>query len=87
MEDTVRSIKASYKGYDIEVSKEGCLGGWEQTYFSIYRQSDGFECECSFSDDEDTLEDWVGFMKERIDAELAEDDPWEEKAKYGEWEA
>ena len=73
-------MKVEYKGYDIEVNREDCLGGWKNLYYSIYRKSDGFECVCDFTEGEDTVDDYIKYMKERIDAELLEDDPWEESA-------
>lgn len=34
---------ASYKGFEIEVKRERCLGGWDMVYFSVSRNSDGTE--------------------------------------------
>ena len=38
-----------HRGHTILVSREPCLGGWDMTYYSIYRESDGYECVCDFS--------------------------------------
>lgn len=73
-------MKVSYKGYEIEVKRERCLGGWDMTYYTIYRESDGYECVCDFSEGEDSVRDWIKWMKERVDDELASDDPWGERA-------
>jgi hypothetical protein len=51
-------------------------------YYCITRD-DGYIGDCGFSNSADTVRDFVGFMKERIDAELKEDDPWGEKAEFG----
>ena len=69
-------MKASYRGHEINVVRERCLGGWTQIYFSIFREADGYECTSGFSDSEDTVRTWVDMLKRRVDNELAEDDPW-----------
>jgi hypothetical protein len=60
-------MKEDYRGYEIEVTREESLGGWDNTYFNAYRISDGLEVICNFSEGEDTLEDWMGWMKDRVD--------------------
>lgn len=73
-----RVMKVSYRGYEIEVYREESLGGWENLYWSIFRESDGYEADSGFSTGSDTVRDFVGYMKERVDAELADDNPWGE---------
>ena len=73
-------MKVSYKGYELEVKREGCLGGWSQVYMTIYRESDGLECECDFEDSEETVREKIKHLKWRVDNELESDDPWDEKA-------
>ena len=72
-------MRVSYKGHEITVTRERCMGGWDLLYYSIYREADGYECECGFTEDETPIREYVGYMKERIDNELAEDDPWLER--------
>lgn len=74
-------MKTSYRGYEIEVHREKCMGGWENLYLTIMRESDGKYVEDSFTEGSDTVPDFIGYMKERIDAELADEDPWGEKAE------
>lgn len=69
-------MKTTYRGHEITVTRERCLGGWDQLYYSIYRQADGYECAAGHTEDASPLATYVGHMKERIDAELASDDPW-----------
>lgn len=69
-------MKASYRGFEIDVHREKCLAGYELTYFSIYRTSDGFECVCDFTTGSDSVREIVRSMKTRIDNELNEADPW-----------
>lgn len=69
-----------YRGHEIILTREQCLGGWEMLYYSIYRESDGYECACSFTEDDSDLHTYMKSMREWIDAELASGDPWDEKA-------
>lgn len=74
-------MKSVYKGHEIEVVRERASGGWLSIYYSIFRQSDGFECTSGFSaEDRTNLHTFMKLMRERVDAELAEQDPWMEKA-------
>lgn len=72
-------MKTVYRGYEIDVRRSRCMGGWPMLYYSIFRVSDGYECTSGFTEDTSPVRTYVGYMKERVDAELAEDDPWGEK--------
>lgn len=76
---------AHYRGYEIKVTRERDLGGWRNLYFYIMRESDGRYLVDEFSTGEDRIQDFIGYMKERIDAELASDDPWGEKSEMAGW--
>ena len=76
-------MKTTYRGYEIEVTVERCMGGWEMYYFNIYRTSDGLCVVEDFSESEDGEDHYVKWMKERIDdfiktkgksEDMAEDD-------------
>ncbi len=69
-------MKVSHRGHEIEVKRDRCMGGWSVLYYSIFRESDGYECLSGFTEDTSSVREYVGYMKERIDAELAEKDPW-----------
>ena len=73
-------MKTVYRGHEIDVHRDRCLGCWDMLYFSITRVSDGYECECEFSFEysAEKVRDKVKQLKERIDNELAEEDPWGE---------
>lgn len=73
-------MKVKYRGYEISVERDKCLGGWEQLFYSIYRESDGLECVSSFEDSSETVRNKVKQLKERIDNEHLEEDPWMENA-------
>lgn len=69
-------MKVLYRGHEIEVKREKCMGGWSLLYYNIFRTSDGYECASGFTEDSSPVRTYVGYMKERVDAELAEQDPW-----------
>ena len=60
-------MKSKYKGYLIEVNREESLGGWENCYFFVYRESDGLAVIDSFTTGEDTEETIMQCMKDRVD--------------------
>lgn len=57
------------------------MGGDSNLYYSIFRLSDGHECTSGFTSDSSTVAEFTAHMKARIDAELAEADPWNERAE------
>lgn len=72
-------MKTIYKGHEIEVKREKCLGGWSELYTSVFRLSDGLECVCTCEDSAENIVDQIGYMKERIDEELDREVPWSEE--------
>jgi hypothetical protein len=73
-------VKVDYRGHEIDVTRDRAMGGWQSIYYSIFRKSDGYECTSGFSSEDRTpVRDFVKLMKERVDAELAESDPWMEQ--------
>ena len=73
-------MKVVYKGHEIEVTSARTLAGYDGLSYSIFRVSDGYECTSGFTEDTSKVRTYVGYRKKRIDAELADDDPWGEKA-------
>lgn len=69
-------MRKIYRGHEIDVRHERSLGGDMLLYISIFRVSDGYCCEDTFSTGDDTIPEMMRYMRERIDAELASDDPW-----------
>jgi len=59
-------MKVKYKGYEIEVRREPCLGGWPVTYFDVFRISDGLIVIGDFTEGEDTMNDITDMMKDRV---------------------
>lgn len=73
-------MKTIHRGYEIEAEREQCMGGWGLIYYSIFRVSDGYECASGFTEDETPVKEYIDIMKERVDAELKEPNPWGEEA-------
>jgi hypothetical protein len=63
-------MKATYRGFEISVTREKCLAGYDLLYFDIYRINDGYCLEESFSDESTPVREFMRYMKERVDAEL-----------------
>lgn len=78
-------MKTVYRGHEIDVRRQKCLAGYDLLYFSIFRVNDGFECESSFTSGSDSVREMIRLLKDRVDTELAEDDPWMEKEGLGTW--
>ena len=78
-------MKVSYRGYELEANRKRSLSGWDQLYFSIYRESDGYECSAGLTLDESPVRTYLKHMKERVDAELLTADPWGEKELEKSW--
>lgn len=69
-------MKTVHRGYEIDVRRDRSLGGDKLLYYSIFRVSDGREGTSGFTSGSETVREYLGYMKERVDAELAEADPW-----------
>jgi hypothetical protein len=65
-------VKLSYCGHEIEVRRERCLAGYDLTYFSIVRESDGFVVEDSFTEGEDAVSEMMEHLIRRVDDEIRE---------------
>ena len=63
-------MKVDYKGFEIEAKRERALGGWDNLYFYIMRVSDGWFMGDGFTEGEDKIEDFIGYLKERVDTYL-----------------
>lgn len=71
-------MKTVYRGHEIDAHREKCLAGYRLLYFSVFRASDGYECLSSFSTGDDKPADMIEYLKQRVDAELASPNPWDE---------
>lgn len=73
----------SYKGYTISVMRGVPMGIHADLviHWAIWRESDGWIADADYSYEEATAEAFGKGMRERIDNELAEADPWGEKER------
>lgn len=60
-----------YRGHEIDAHRAESMGGDDYLYYSIFRVSDGYELTSGFTGSLDTIEDYIGYMKERVDNYLA----------------
>lgn len=60
-------MKCKYKGYEIEVYRDRALGGWDNVYYSVFRESDGYEATSGFYDGSCKVKDVFKGMKEFVD--------------------
>lgn len=58
-------MKTTYKGCEIEVFRDQCLGGWEMLFFSVF---DGnYEVTSGFSESSETVREFIKGLKELVD--------------------
>ncbi len=70
-------MKTNYKGFEINVYREKCLAGYDLLYYSIFRESDGYELTSGYSEGDDTIKDFISYMKENVDDYLVNPDNWD----------
>lgn len=58
-------MKINYKGCEIEVIREKCLGGWNQLFYSVF--DDDFEVTSGYSESEDTVKEFANDLKHIVD--------------------
>lgn len=81
-------MKVEYRGFEIDVTKSLCMGGWQQTYLSVFRTSDGYELICDHTEATDSVRSWIKWMKNRVDQFIADpkeevlEDEFDTKAEY-----
>lgn len=64
---TINRVTTIYKGFEIDVSREPSLGGDILLYYSIFRESDGWCLEDSFSSGEDNVLSFTNYLKAHVD--------------------
>lgn len=62
-------MKLSYKGFEIDARREPSLGGEVFVYFSIFRESDGYEVASGYEGG--YVRDSVRWMKAQVDRIVA----------------
>ena len=58
-------MKTVYKGCEIEVTRDKCLGGWDMLFYSGF--DDGYEVTSGFSESSDTVRDFIKDLKGLVD--------------------
>lgn len=71
-------MQVRYREHEINVTREPSMSGAMLVFYSVFRVSDGYECTSGFQDTSDTVREMVKFLKERVDEELASENPWDE---------
>jgi len=71
-------MKITYKGFEINVRREQALGGWDNIYYSVMRESDGWLLCDDFSTGEDKLKDFANDLKNVVDDYLENPSDYEE---------
>ena len=71
--------KISYKGFEIEAKREEALGGWENLYYYIMRESDEWFLEDSFTTGEDPADEFVDGLKDVVDDFLENPQDYEDR--------
>jgi hypothetical protein len=74
-------MTTTHRGHTIDVTRvHSRKAGW-LLRFRIVRLSDGFECDGGFVKTHATVRQHTAFLKDEIDFELDNPDPWYEQAE------
>ncbi len=60
-------MKVNYRGFDVDAHREKCLAGYDLLYYSVFRKSDGCELTSGYTEGSDTVREYIGYMKDRVD--------------------
>lgn len=60
-------MKLNYRGFELDARREKSMGGDSLLYYSIFRESDGWEMTSGFSYGTDRVQTFIKYMKERVD--------------------
>lgn len=62
-------MKVAYRGFEIDVHKDKCLGGWQLSYYSVF--GGGLEIWSGFSESNDRVQTQIKEWKSTIDQMIA----------------
>lgn len=58
-------MKTTYRGCEIEVTRDKCLGGWNMLFFDVF---DGdYEVTSGYSESSDTVREFIKGLREVVD--------------------
>ncbi|MFQ3543486.1 hypothetical protein Q7A53_05320 [Halobacillus rhizosphaerae] len=60
-------MKTIYRGFEIEVKREECLGGWDMIFYTVTEIETDWEMLSGHYDSEDTEEDVMNGFKNSVD--------------------
>ena len=60
-------MKTLYKGFEIDAHREESMVGDRLLYYSIFRESDGWEMTSGFTYGSDRVQTFIKYLKERVD--------------------
>jgi hypothetical protein len=60
-------VKVLYKGFEIDAHREESMGGDRLLYYSIFRESDGWEMTSGFTYGSDRVQTFIKYLKEWVD--------------------
>ena len=60
-------MKVNYRGFDVDAHREKCMAGYPLLYYSVFRKSDGYELTSGYTEGSDTVREYIGYMKDRVD--------------------
>jgi hypothetical protein len=77
-------MKTKYRGFELEVKREKCLGGWSQVYYTAYL--DGYELICSHSEHQTPIRELMADFKCTIDDIIEDEEVREMFIDEEDWE-
>lgn len=72
-------MKESYRGFEISAKREMALGGWENLYYYVLRESDNYFVIDNFTEGDESEEWYVGYLKGKVDEMIANPQAWAEE--------
>lgn len=77
-------MKVEYKGFDIEASREKSMVGDTLLFYSVFRQSDGYEVAYGYSYGNDRIPTFIKHLKGVVDDFIKDPEPYyAEDAPFG----
>lgn len=78
MSIAIFKVTQHYKGFELEAYREESLAGIDLLYYSIFRESDGWEMESNFSYGDETPLAMVNYLRAHVDDYLENPEDYED---------
>lgn len=59
-------MKITYRDWELNVTRDQCLGGWEMIYYQAY-SPEGTEVICDFTEEQTTVRQFMQTLKSIVD--------------------